>query len=374
MTIKKPTVKIQMVDLKAQYQEIKETVQQNINDVLDSGAYINGPYVKNFCNDLSAFLNTKYVIPCANGTDALQLALMALNLPKGSEVITTAFTFVATIEVIVLLGLKPVFVDIDLKTFNIDADKIEAALTKHTKVILPVHLYGQSAKMEAINSIAKKHNLYVVEDNAQAIGATYQGTITGNFGDISCISFYPSKNLGAYGDAGVVCTNNAAFAENLNCLANHGQTKKYHYGKIGVNSRLDSIQAAILQAKLPHLCAYSKSRNDAAQKYTALLEDIDSIETPFVQDQSFHVFHQYTIKVKNGKRDALKQHLSDHEIPSMIYYPKCLHLQEAYQKFTTSSLPKAEEASALVLSLPMHPNLLDDQIDYICAVIRSFFS
>ena len=364
-----------MVDLQAQYQKLKTEIDANIQTVLNSSAYINGPLVKQFCADLAAKVETKHCIPCANGTDALQLALMALELNAGDEIITTPFTFVATAEVIALLKLKPVFVDIRLDTFNIDESKIEAAITAKTKCILPVHLFGQAAQMDKIDAIAKKHNLFVIEDNAQSINASFKNKKLGNWSNISTTSFYPAKNLGAYGDAGAVFTNDDALAEKLNCFANHGQTQRYFYGKVGINSRLDSLQAAVLLAKLQHLDEMCINRFKAAVEYSKQLQHIEELEIPFVAEENIHVFHQYTLQVKNGKRDALKAHLAKHEIPSRIYYPKPLHLHDAYKNYgyALGDFPNAETASEKVLSLPMHPDLTQQQLDYICKTIKNFY-
>lgn len=370
---------IPMVDLKGQYHKIKEEVLERVTNVIDSGAFINGPEVKEFTRSLADYIGVKHVIPCANGTDALQIALMALDLQPGDEIITTPFTFIATAEVIALLRLKPVFVDVNSDTFNIDATEIESAITNKTKCIIPVHLYGQSAAMESILKIAKENNLFVIEDNAQAIGASYQfldGTVqkTGAMGDIGCISFYPSKNLGAYGDGGAITTNSDELAEKINMITNHGAKVKYYHEVTGVNSRLDSIQAAILNVKLKQLDQYIASRQQAAAWYDQALAPIQEVHVPKRDDASSHVFHQYTIKV-SSKRDELKQFLLEKSIASDIYYPVCLHLQQAYAflDHKIGDFPISEELSTCVLSLPMHTELLKDQVDYIASAIQEFY-
>jgi len=360
-----------MVDLKKQYLKIKTEVDEGIAKVISSGAFINGQAVKDFTRDMSGYLGVKHTIPCGNGTDALQIALMALNLKPGDEVITVAFTFVSTAEVIALLGLKPVFVDIDPLTFTMDPDKLTAAITNKTKCIIPVHLYGQSCNMEAIMAVAKKYNLAVVEDNAQAIGCnyTFSNGITqkaGTIGHIGCTSFYPSKNLGAYGDGGALFTNDDELAENVKMIANHGQQQKYAYNKIGVNSRLDSIQAVVLKAKLKQLDDYINSRQKAADFYDRAFAKHPKITIPHRATYSSHVFHQYTLVV-DADRDALKQTLSEKGIPSMIYYPNPLHLEKAYENcgYKQGDLPCTEAAAKQVISLPMHTELDDSQLQYI---------
>ncbi|MFK7905148.1 MAG: DegT/DnrJ/EryC1/StrS family aminotransferase [Chitinophagales bacterium] len=360
-----------MVDLYGQYLDIKEEVQAGFEEVFKSCWFINGPAVKAFSSELADYLNVSHVTACGNGTDALQIALMALGLKPGDEVITTAFTFVATAEVIALLGLNPVFVEIDERTFNIDANKIEAAITPKTKCIIPVHLYGQSSDMGKIMKIAKRHQLYVVEDNAQAIGADYtfsDGTVrkTGAIGDIGCTSFYPSKNLGAYGDAGAVFSNNPDLGEKIHVMANHGQREKYVSAEVGINSRLDSFQAVVLRAKLKKLDAYIAARQKAADAYDAAFKDHPKLLTPLRALNSTHVFHQYTLTV-DGDRDKLRALLQEKGIPSMVYYPIPLHMQEAYKQYgyKAGDLPITERLCNQVISLPMHTELDNEQLNYI---------
>lgn len=368
------TQKINMVDLYGQYLDIKEEIQAGFEEVFESCWFINGPAVKSFSKELGEYLSVSHVTPCANGTDALQIALMALGLKPGDEIITTAFTFVATAEVIALLGLKPVFVEVDARTFNIDADKIEAAITPKTKCIIPVHLYGQSSDMEKIMNIAKRHNLVVVEDNAQAIGADYtfsngQVRKTGAMGHIGCTSFYPSKNLGAYGDAGAVFSDDAALGEKIHVVANHGQREKYASDEIGINSRLDSFQAVVLRAKLKKLDEYIAARQKAADYYDRAFANHPKLQTPHRASYSTHVFHQYTLIV-DGDRDALRNMLQEKGIPSMIYYPIPLHLQKAYQQYgyKLGDLPITEQLAKQVISLPMHTELNEDQLSYISEI------
>lgn len=371
--------KIQMVDLHNQYLKIKSETDAAIQDVLDQGYYINGAPVHKFSENLATYLNVAHVIPCANGTDALQIALMALELQPGDEVITSPFTFVATAEVIALLKLKPVFVDIDPDTYLIDVNKIEAAITPRTRCIIPVHLFGQIANMEKINEIAKRHNLYVVEDNAQAIGADYtfangNRVKAGTIGHIGCTSFYPSKNLGCYGDGGALMTNDAKLAEKIKVICNHGSKQKYYHEEIGVNSRLDSIQAGILDIKLKHLDQYIAERQRAAEYYDRHLSDIDGIQIPVRAKHSTHVFHQYTLFVDKD-RDRLKESLQESGIPSMVYYPVPLHVQAAYtgDGYKAGDFPHSEKAARHVLSLPMHTELTDEMLGYICTKIREAF-
>ncbi len=372
--------KIQMVDLKGQYQKIKPEVDVAIQSVIESTQFINGPAVKEFSDNLAKYLGAKHVIPCGNGTDALQIAMMALKLKPGDEVIVPAFTYVATAEVIGLLGLTPVMVDVNPQTFLVERKNVEKAITANTKAIVPVHLYGQSCDMEPILKLAKEQGLYVIEDNAQAIGAEYtfadgHKAKTGTMGTIGCTSFFPSKNLGCYGDGGALCTNDDALAERIRMVANHGQKKKYYHSVIGCNSRLDTIQAAILNAKLPHLDQYGKARHDAAQYYTQNLQEVKGIEVPFEASNSTHVYHQYTLKVADGRRDALKKHLEENGIPSMIYYPLPLQEQEAFHFITRTaeSLDNAKQLSTQVLSLPMHTELTKETQDFIISKIRQFF-
>lgn len=372
--------KIQMVDLKGQYQKIKPEVDAAIQSVIDSTSFINGQPVKDFAANLEKYLGVKHVIPCGNGTDALQIAMMALKLKPGDEVIVPAFTYVATAEVIGLLGLTPVMVDVNPKTFTVERQNIVKAITANTKAIVPVHLFGQSCDMEPILKLAKEQGLYVIEDNAQAIGAEYtfsdgHKAKTGTMGTIGCTSFFPSKNLGCYGDGGALCTNDDTLAERIRMVANHGQKKKYYHSVIGCNSRLDTIQAAILDVKLTHLDEYGKARHSAAAYYTQNLKDVKGIEVPFEAEYSTHVFHQYTIKVASGRRDTLKKHLEENGIPSMIYYPLPLQEQEAFQFITRTaeSLDNAKTLSASVLSLPMHTELDRKTQDYIISAIKNFF-
>lgn len=366
---------IQMVDLRGQYLKLKPQIDEAIANIINNTAFIGGKAVQDFAANLAQYLHSNSVIPCGNGTDALQIALMALNLQQGDEIITASHTFVATAEVIALLGLKPVFVDIDPDTFTIDTAQIEAAITNRTRVIIPVHLFGQSADMETIMAIAKKHKLYVIEDNAQAIGANYyytNGTTqkTGTIGDIGCTSFYPSKNLGCYGDGGAVFTNNPHLAQQMHLIANHGQRVKYDSDVVGINSRLDGIQAVVLAAKLPHLDQYIAARQQAAAYYDAAFAQHPNIKIPQRASYSSHVFHQYTIYIQ-GNRDQLKQALEQKGIPTMIYYPIPVHLQKAYQYlgYKSGSLRHTEYAAAQTISLPMHTELTQEQCQYIADAV-----
>lgn len=372
--------KIQMVDLGTQYQQISDEIDRAVLECIRSSKFINGPSVKSFKKNLADYLKVNHVIPCANGTDALQIALMALNLKRGDEVIVPTFTYAATAEVIGLLGLTPIMVDVDPETFNITADIIEKAITPKTKAIVPVHLFGQSSDMEEIMALADTHKLYVVEDNAQAIGADYtfaDGTIkkTGTIGHIGSTSFFPSKNLGCYGDGGAMYCNDDELGERLQMIANHGQKKKYHHSVIGVNSRLDSIQAAILDIKLKHLDAYSAARQIVAGRYDKAFENNSELQIPVRQYNSTHVFHQYTLQVKNGKRDKLKAFLSDKGIPSMIYYPIPLYRQDAFKPFydKVNGLPVTEKLCESVLSLPIHTEMKEATQSYIIDKVNSFF-
>jgi len=374
--------KINMVDLQGQYKKIRREVNREIKKVLKSATFINGPIVKEFELNLKDFLGTKNVIPCANGTDALQVALMSLGLEKGDEVITTNFSFASTIEVILLLGLKPILVDIDPKTFNIDPTMIENRITNKTRVIIPVHLFGQSCRMNEIMEIAKRNKLFVIEDNAQALGSKVKlsnstKVMSGTIGDIGTTSFFPSKNLGGYGDGGAIFTNSNDLALKIRGIVNHGMYKRYYHDEIGVNSRLDSIQAAILNVKLKYLNVYNNRRIDAANDYNSRLESINEIEIPYIESiTDSHIFHQYTIKVKNGKRDKLAEFLSSKEIPYGIYYPLGFHEQKAYknnfnqsENFKNTNIVKDQ-----VISLPMHTELSKSQIDFICNSIKEFFN
>ena len=372
--------KIQMVDLKGQYNNIKTIVDQSILEVLDSTSYINGPQVHKFQKNLEDYLNVKHVIPCANGTDALQIAMMGLGLQPGDEVITADFTFAATVEVIALLQLTPVLVDVDPDTFNIDIEAIKKAITPKTKAIVPVHLFGQCANMEAIMQIAKAHNLFVIEDNAQAIGATYtysDGTKAkaGTIGDVASTSFFPSKNLGCYGDGGAIFTNNDALAHTIRGIVNHGMYERYHHDVVGVNSRLDSVQAAVLNAKLPNLDAYNTARQEAAMAYDKAFKPYNNIITPHRDgDQENHVFHQYTLKVLNTDRDALVKHLNENGIPCGVYYPIPLHLQKAYKdtRYNEADFTITNQLVKEVISLPMHTELDAEQIEFITSTLINF--
>lgn len=364
--------KIQMVDLKGQYQKIKTEVDAAMNEVISSTSFINGPAVKEFQSDFETYLNIKHVIPCANGTDALQIAMMALDLKQGDEVITANFTYVATAEVIGLLGLSPVLVDVNQDTFNIDIESIERNITSKTKAIVPVHLFGQCAEMERIMAIAKKHNLYVIEDTAQAIGADYSFSDGRNFkagtiGTIGCTSFFPSKNLGCFGDGGAIFTNNDELAKKIRMIAHHGQSVQYVHEVLGVNSRLDSIQAAILKIKLKHLDEYALSRNKVADFYDNAFSNHSKIKIPSRSKNSTHVFHQYTLQIIGYDRSELREKLTEQGIPAMIYYPIPLHKQNAYknERFKTNDFPITQKLCDTVLSLPMHTELDEDTLNYI---------
>lgn len=379
-----------MVDLKGQYEHIKETVNTSILNVLDTTAFVNGPEVHSFQKELEDYLGVKHVIPCANGTDALQIAMMGLGLEQGDEVITADFTFAATVEVIALLKLTPVLVDVDPIDFNIDINAIKKAITPKTKAIVPVHLFGRCANMDEIMELAKEHNLYVIEDNAQAIGANYthkdgSKTKAGAIGHVASTSFFPSKNLGCYGDGGAIFTNNDDLAHTIRGIVNHGMYERYHHDVVGVNSRLDSIQAAVLRAKLPHLDAYNAKRQEAARKYTAALKDHKHIEVPkgtcnsvdtICDTCNCHVFHQYTIKITNGRRDELVKHLNEQGIPCGVYYPIPLHKQKAYQddRYNEEDFPVTNQLIQEVMSLPMHTELEDDQIEFITTTITDFLN
>ena len=372
--------KIQMVDLVSQYQKIKPELDKKIIEVVESSAYINGPEVKAFQQELEEYLNVKHVIPCANGTDALQIALMSLELEPGDEIITADFTFAATVEVIDLLKLKSVLVDVDKETFNINIEALEKAITPKTKAIIPVHLFGQCANMEEVMDIAEKHNLFVVEDTAQALGAEYHfsnGTSkkAGTIGDIGTTSFFPSKNLGCYGDGGAIFTNNDDLAHKIRGIVNHGMYKRYYHDEVGVNSRLDSIQAAILRLKLPHLDYYNSARQDAADYYDKAFEDCPNIVTPVRSPKSTHVFHQYTLRVLDTDRDELQHFLSENDIPAMIYYPVPLHQQKAYNRgeYNDKDFPATMELIDEVISLPMHTELTEEQLEKITTTIKTFF-
>ncbi|WP_127142225.1 DegT/DnrJ/EryC1/StrS family aminotransferase [Flagellimonas marinaquae] len=379
--------KIQMVDLKGQYEGIKTEVNEAIAEILDSSAFINGPHVQAFQNELQDYLGVKHVIPCANGTDALQICMMGLGLKPGDEVITADFTFAATVEVIGLLQLTPVLVDVRQDTFNIDVNAIEKAITPKTKAIVPVHLFGQCADMDAIMELAKKHDLYVIEDNAQAIGGSYfskdgSKQKAGTIGHIGATSFFPSKNLGCYGDGGAIFTNDDDLAHIIRGIVNHGMYKRYYHDVVGVNSRLDSIQAAVLRAKLPKLDYYNQKRWEAASKYTKAFRGQEHIVPPRIPCEceigkslcDCHVFHQYTLRILNGKRDGLVQHLNDNDVPCGVYYPVPLHKQKAYadERYNEDDFPVTNQLVNEVISLPMHTELDDEQIDYITNLVIDF--
>ncbi|MBQ4391246.1 MAG: DegT/DnrJ/EryC1/StrS family aminotransferase [Paludibacteraceae bacterium] len=364
--------KIQMVDLQTQYLQIKQDIDRGIQEVIDSAAFIKGPKVSEFQQHMEAYTGAKHVIPVGNGTDALQIALMALGLKPGDEVITPTFTFIATAEVVALLGLTPVVVDVDWATMNISVDAIRRAITPRTKAIVPVHLFGQCADMEAILELAREHNLYIVEDACQAIGAKYTFSDghtlqAGTMGNIGCTSFFPSKNLGCYGDGGAIFTGDDDLAAKMRAIANHGCFVRYHHDFVGVNSRLDSIQAAILDAKLPHLNEYIAARQAAAAYYDHAFSGNKHILVPEHEPQSTHVYHQYTLRLIDVDRDALKAHLQEKGIPTMVYYPVPLHMQKAYQdpRYKEGDFPVAERLAACVLSLPMHTCLDEEQLKYI---------
>ncbi len=380
---------IQMVDLKGQYAAIKDVVNSSIQEVIDNASFINGPKVKAFQANLEAYLGVKHVIPCANGTDALQIAMMGLGLKPGDEVITADFTFAATVEVIALLGLTPVLVDVDPDKFNIDIEAVKKAITPKTKAIVPVHLFGQCSNMDAIMALAEAHNLYVIEDNAQAIGATYTSengskAKAGTIGHVASTSFFPSKNLGCYGDGGAIFTNDDKLAHTIRGIVNHGMYKRYHHDVVGVNSRLDSIQAAVLDAKLPKLDAYNKARQSAARKYNAAFKNHENISTPkagngcetICDNCDCHVFHQYTLKIQNADRDALAAHLQEKGIPCGVYYPIPLHKQKAYvdDRYNDADFTVTNALIDEVISLPMHTELDDDQIDFITSTVIDFLS
>ena len=368
-----------MVDLKSQYEKIKSTVDASIQEVLDTNTYINGPLVHQFQKNLEEYLGAKHVIPCANGTDALQIAMMGLDLKPGDEVITADFTFAATVEVIALLQLTPVLVDVDLHNMNIDIDAVKKAITPKTKAIVPVHLYGQCANMEAILQVAQENNLFVIEDNAQAIGSDYifsNGTKkkAGTIGTVGCTSFFPSKNLGAYGDGGAIFTNDDALATQMRMIANHGQSKRYYHEVVGCNSRLDTIQAAVLNIKLKELDNYIAARRAAADFYDHAFANNPHITTPYRAPYTTHVFHQYTMVLNGVDRDALNKYLADKNVPSMIYYPVPGHRQKMFASFNTShvSLPVTDWLTERVISLPIHTELDQEQLQYITASVLEF--
>ena len=370
-----------MVDLKSQYQKIKLEVDAAIQDVIDNTAFINGPAVQQFQKDLETYLDVKHVIPCANGTDALQVAMMALNLKPGDEVITTSFTFIATAEVIALLGLTPVLVDVEEGTFNIDPEAFERAITPKTKAVVPVHLFGQCANMEQIMEISEKHNLFVIEDTCQAIGADYiymdgSRKKAGTIGHVGCTSFFPSKNLGCYGDGGAIFTNDDELAKQLRIIVNHGMVVRYYHDLVGVNSRLDSIQAAVLKVKLQRLDEYAKARNYAATYYNNAFANCSNLKTPVTASYTDHVFHQYTLVTNGIDRAKLIDYLGAKGIPAMIYYPVPLHLQKAYldPRNKAGDFPITEKLSHSVISLPMHTELDDEQLEFITSSILEFIN
>ena len=373
-------MQIKMVDLKSQYLHIKESIDSGIQEVIDQASFIKGPAVQQFQQELEQYLGINHVIACANGTDALQIAMMALGLKQGDEVITASFTYVATAEVIALLGLKPVLVEVNPDTFLIDPASIEAAITPQTKAIVPVHLFGQCADMEGILKIANRHNLFVIEDAAQAIGASYtfsDGSVkkAGCMGNIGCTSFFPSKNLGCFGDGGAIYTDNYILAQKIRMIANHGQSAQYHHDLIGVNSRLDTLQAAILRAKLPHIDEYNAKRNQAAEYYDSRFDAVEELKIPTRAANTNHVFHQYTLQLSASlNREELRIFLSEKGIPSMIYYPLPLHKQKAYidNRYPQGNFPITEHLCERALSLPMHTELTNEQLKYICSHIMSF--
>ncbi|HFK5568573.1 TPA: DegT/DnrJ/EryC1/StrS family aminotransferase [Elizabethkingia meningoseptica] len=370
--------KIQMVDLQGQYQKIKSEADEAVLKVMESAAFINGPEVKAFTTELQEYLNVKHVIPCANGTDALQIALMALDLKEGDEVITADFTFAATVEVIHLLKLKSVLVDVDYNTFTIDIEKLKAAITPKTKAIIPVHLFGQCANMEEVMAVAKEHNLYVIEDNAQAIGADYtfsDGTKkkSGTIGTLGTTSFFPSKNLGCYGDGGAIFTNDDGLEYKIRGIVNHGMYRRYYHDEVGVNSRLDSVQAAVLRIKLRLLDEYANARNEAAAYYDQAFANHPDILTPERAKDSTHVFHQYTLRILNGKRNELQEFLTSKDIPAMIYYPVALRKQKAYfQESNDADFINTDKLLDEVISLPMHTELDEEQLQYITNAVLEF--
>lgn len=369
-----------MVDLAKQYERIKPEIDQAIQEVLTETHFIQGPQVAKFAEALQQYTGSQFLIPCANGTDALQIAMMALGLKPGDEVILPVHTYVATAEVIALLGLTPVFVDVDADTFNIDVSQVEEKITASTMAIVPVHLYGQCADMEPLVELAEKHSLNIIEDLAQALGAVYtfadgSRKQAGTMGEIGCTSFFPSKNLGCYGDGGAIMTNNQFRAERMRMIANHGQRIKYQHDVIGVNSRLDTLQAAILSVKLKYLDDYTNRRRAVADLYDEQLKGLERVKTPYRAPNSTHVFHQYTLQVPEGKRDDFKKYLESQGIPSMIYYPIPLHLQKAYRRegFGTDSFPVTEKLSKTVISLPIHTEMTADEVSYICDTIKKYF-
>jgi len=371
---------IQMVDLRSQYEKIKNEISVELESIFENTSFINGPIVKDFASDLQKYLEVKHVIPCANGTDALQIAMMAFDLQPGDEVITSPFTFIATAEVIALLKLKPVFVDVHPETFNLNVTQLEKYITPATKAIVPVHLFGQCVDMEAMMKISEKYNIHIIEDNAQAIGSDFYFSDgsrkkAGTIGHIGCTSFFPSKNLGGYGDGGAIFTNDDVLADALRMIVNHGMKIRYYHDMVGVNSRLDSLQAAILKVKLKYLDEYIKARQNAASIYNSAFATHPYIQTPAISDFSTHVFHQYTLKITNGRRDELHKFLLEKNIPNAIYYPVSLHLQNAFKPygFQIGDFPVSEQLCKEVISLPMHTELSEEQLTYIVNTIKEFF-
>ena len=369
---------ILMVDLVGQYDKIKDEINQNIINSLQEGKFINGPIVKEFSQNLSNFLNVKHVIPCANGTDALQIAYMALGLKSGDEIICPSWTYISTAEAAAIIGVKTIFCDVDPNTFNVTAEFIEPLITKKTKAIVVVHLYGQSCDMEPILNLAKKHNLKVIEDNAQAIGCEYtfsngEKKYTGTMGDIGTTSFYPTKNLGAYGDGGAIFTNNDDFAKKIKMYSNHGESKRYHHNIIGINSRLDSIQAEVLNVKLKYLNNYNQARNLMAENYNKAFKSVEQLQIPELNKNSTHVYHQYTLKVLNGKRDDLIKYLDQNGIETRVYYPIPVHKQKAFSKYSNISVINTDELVTSCLSLPIHTEVEKTSQDFIIDTVKSFF-
>jgi len=370
--------KILMVDLVGQYEKIKDQINQNIINSLQKGKFINGPIVKEFSQNLSNFLNVKHVIPCANGTDALQIAYMALGLKSGDEIICPSWTYISTAEAAAIIGVKTIFCDVDPNTFNVTAEFIEPLITKKTKAIVVVHLYGQSCDMEAILNLAKKHNLKVIEDNAQAIGCEYtfsngEKKYTGTIGDIGTTSFYPTKNLGAYGDGGAIFTNNDDLAKKIKMYSNHGESKRYHHNIIGINSRLDSIQAEVLNVKLKYLNNYNQARNLMAENYNKAFKSVEQLQIPELNKNSTHVYHQYTLKVLNGKRDDLMKYLDQNGIETRVYYPIPVHKQKAFSKYSNISVINTDELVTSCLSLPIHTEVEKTIQTFIIDTVKSFF-
>jgi len=369
---------ILMVDLVGQYDKIKDEINQNIINSLQKGKFINGPIVKEFSQNLANFLNVKHVVPCANGTDALQIAYMALGLKSSDEIICPSWTYISTAESAAIIGVKTIFCDVDPNTFNVTAEFIEPLITKKTKAIVVVHLYGQSCDMEPILNLAKKHNLKVIEDNAQSIGCEYsfsngEKKYTGTMGDIGTTSFYPTKNLGAYGDGGAIFTNDDKLAKKIKMIANHGQSKKYHHKTIGCNSRLDSIQAEVLNVKFKYLNDYNNARNQMAENYNKAFKSVEQLQIPELNKNSTHVYHQYTLKVLNGKRDDLMKYLEQNKIETRVYYPIPVHKQKAFSNYSNISLINTDELATSCLSLPIHSEIENSSQKYIIDNVLNFF-